>query len=1028
MLAHVVAWAVSRRWLCAIAFVLTLAAGTWAALRLPIDAVPDISPVQVAVLTRAPGYAARDVERVVTVPLENELNGLPGLLELRSVSRGDLSAITLIFDDGVDPWFARQLVLERLWRAAALLPDGTGPSELAPLSNGLGEIYQFVVTGDRHSPRQLRTLLDWEIVPKLRGVPGVIEVNTMGGQLKQYQVVADPSALRAQGIPIGELVEVLRDAAGTASGGYVTRGVEAYTLRVLGQFEGIPDIEKVVVRSPADGPPILVEQLAEIRLGAALPLGAVTQGDDIAVTGIVMMLVGSNTRDVIYAVKDRIEEIRATLPGGVDIEPIYDRAAFVERTLATVAQNLVEGVAVVTLVLIVMLGSLRGAVAIVLGIPGAMSFAIFGMHLFGISGDLMSLGAIDFGFLVDGPIVMLEAVLAAHTGKQLARQVRGSAYADTLAGVVRPVVFSVAIILLVYLPLLGLAGVEGKMFRPMAITMACALFGALVYSLVFLPALLVLLVPAPKRDGARWLARVERAYRAALVPVSRLGNRLLAACGVAVVAAVVLLAANGADFVPRIDEGDAVISIRRAPSVDLAHAVELDVIAQARLRTLPEVLGTLAMTGRAEVATDPVGIDNTDILVHLRPRDEWTNAHELDDLSEWLKAAVEDSAPGTFASVSQPIEDRTNELISGSRADVQIMIFGHELTELGHTAEAIAEVVRDVPGTGDVRVERTFGLPQLAIRPDRARMARHGVRMRDALTAIEAARVGVPLGSVYEGQRRFDVRLLVPPPSIDATAIGRLPVESTGAANVPLAEIADVVRAEGPPQIRRENRHRTVRVDVNLRGRDLVSWVAEAKTRVEEALALPRGFEIRWGGQFENFDRAARRLAIVVPVAFAIVLAMLLWMFGSLTDALAVFVLVPIAVSGGAFGLWLRDLPFSIPAAVGFVALAGIAVLNAVVATSAVRAARARGLPNDVAVVEAATHTMRPVLTTGLVAAFGFVPMAIATGAGSEVQRPLATVVVFGVGLSTLVTLFVLPAVLRAWTRREPAAREERAQ
>ncbi len=1018
MLARTIEWAIRRRWLCAVACLATLVAGGWAALRLPIDAIPDISPVQVAVLTRAPGYAARDVERVVTVPLENELNGVPGLLELRSVSRGDLSAITLVFDDGVDPWFARQLVLERLWQAAAALPEGTGPPELAPLSNGLGEIYQFVVSGDQQSARQLRTLLDWEIVPRLRSVPGVIEINTMGGQLKQYQVIADPAALRAQGIPIGELVDVLRDAAGTASGGYVTRDAEAYTLRLLGQFQGTSDIANVVVRSPADGSPILVSHLADVRMGAALPLGAVTRGDEIAVTGIVMMLVGSNTRDVIYAVKDRVEEIRGTLPSGIEIEPIYDRAAFVERTLSTVVSNLVEGVAVVTLVLVVMLGSLRGALVIVLGIPSAMSFAIFGMHVFGISGDLMSLGAIDFGFLVDGPIVMLEAVLAAHTGRQLAGSLRADAYGETLASVARPVIFSVAIILLVYLPLLGLAGVEGKMFRPMAITMACALFGALVYSLVFLPALLVLSVPPPRRDGARWLGWIERGYRRALAPVSRLGNRLLAVCALAVVAAVLLLAGKGADFVPRIDEGDAVISIRRAPSIDLARAMHLDALAQARLRELSEVADTLAMTGRAEVATDPVGMDNTDILVHLRPREEWTVAHDLDGLSEWLKAAVEDAAPGSFASVSQPIEDRTNELISGSRADVQIMIFGDDLDELGRSAQEIADVVRDVTGTGDVRVERTFGLPELAIRPDRARMARHGVRMRDALTAIEAARVGVPLGVVYEGQRRFEARLLVPPPSVDAAAIGRLPVESTAATNVPLAEVADVVRDEGPPQIRRENRHRTVRVDVNLRGRDLVSWVAEARARVEDAVVLPHGFEVRWGGQFENFDRAARRLAIVVPIAFAIVLAMLLWMFGNLRDALVVFLLVPVAVSGGALGLWLRDLPFSIPAAVGFVALAGIAVLNAVVATSAFRAGIDRGGAIDVVVVESAAHTMRPVLTTGLVAALGFVPMAIATGAGAEVQRPLATVVVFGVGLSTLVTLFVLPALLRAWARR----------
>jgi len=1013
MLAHLVRASIRMRWLCIAGLVATLVVGVVGAVRLPIDAIPDISPVQVSVLTPAPGYSARDVERMITFGLENELNGLPGLVELRSVSRAEVSAITLVFEDSVDPWFARQVVLERLWGATAALPEGTGPPELAPLSNGLGEIYQFVVRSNRHTKRQLRSMLDWEIVPRLRSVPGIIEINTMGGELKQYHVVAQPEALRAHGIPIGELVEVLRVAAGTASGGYVTRGSEAYTLRMAGQFVGVGDIEKVVVRSPEGGTPILVEHLADVRLGAALPHGVVTHEGETAVTGIVMMLVGSNSRDVIYAVKDRIEEIRADLPPGVEIVPIYDRAEFVERTLATVATNLAEGAAVVTLVLVVLLGSLRGALVIVLGIPTAMSFAILGMHLFGVSGDLMSLGALDFGFLVDGPIVVLEAVLAAYTGRHMAPDLRRETYGETIAGVMRPVLFSVAIIMLVYLPLLGLEGVEGKMFRPMAVTMACALFGALVYSALFLPALLVLFVPPPRRDGARWLGRVAAAYRRALVPLVRIGGRLLAVCALALVGASALVIGAGADFVPRIDEGDMVVTIRRAPSIELAHAEALDRIAQARLREFPEVVTTMAMTGRAEVATDPVGMDNTDILVHLRPKEEWTTAEDLDGLAEAFKVAVENATTGTFASVSQPIEDRTNELVSGSRADVQIMIYGADLDELGRLAGQIADVVRPIDGTGDVRIERTFGLPELTIVPDRARMARHGVHMVDALAAIEAARVGVPLGDVYEGQRRFDVRLLVPPRSVDPAAIERLPVESAGGGTVPLSEIADVVRGEGPPQIRREDRRRTLRVDVNLRGRDLVSWVQEARARVDEQVEPPPGFRVEWGGQFENFDRAARRLSIVVPLALTIVFVMLMWAFGNARDALAVFVLVPIAVTGGAFGLWLRDMPFSIPAAVGFVALAGVAVLDGVVLASAVRERLARGSTLDRAIVEGSIHSMRAVLTTGAVAALGFVPMAISTGAGAEVQRPLATVVVCGVGLATIVTLFVLPGVLR---------------
>lgn len=1018
MLARIVATSVRMRWLAIAVLAAVLGAGAWAAVRLPIDAIPDISPVQVSVLTRAPGYSARDVERMVTIGLENSLNGVPGLIELRSVSRADISAITLVFRDGSDPWFVRQLVLERLWSAAEGLPEGIGPPELAPLSNGLGEIYQFVLSSPKHSQRQLRSMLDWTIGPRLRSVPGVIEVNSMGGQLAQYQVVADPEALHAYRVGLGDLAEVLRSAAGTASGGYVARGPEAYTLRLAGQFAGIDDIAKVVVRSSEGKPPILVEQLAEVRIGFALPQGVVTHGDDIAVTGVVMMLLGSNSREVIQAVAREIEGIRAELPSGVQIVPVYDRAAFVERTLSTVAHNLVEGIVVVSVVLVVMLGSLRGALVVVLGIPTAMSFAMFGMHLFGVGGDLMSLGAIDFGFLVDGPIVVLEALLAHHVGRRLARDERPAAYAETIAGVMRPVAFSVAIILLVYLPLLGLEGVEGKMFRPMAITMAAALFGALVYATVFLPALLVVVVPPPARDGARWLARVEVGYRRALGHTVHAGGRMLAACALGLAGAMVLLAGSGADFVPRIDEGDMVVTIRRPPSIELSEAQRLDVLAQACLREFPEVVTTLAMTGRAEVATDPVGLDNTDILVHLRPKDEWTTASDLDGLAEVFKVAVENATTATAASISQPIEDRTNELVSGSRADVQVMIYGSDLDELGRLAEEIATIVRAIDGTGDVRVERTSGLPAMTIRPHRRRMARHGVTMADLLATIEAVRVGVPVGGVYEGHRRFEVRLLVPPDEPTAAALARLPVESSGASAVPLGEVADVEVGMGPPQIRRENRERTVRVDVNLRGRDLVSWVGEAQARVRDELELPPDHEVRFGGQFENFDRAAARLALVVPLALAIILAMLAWTFGDLRDALAVFALVPIAITGGALGLWYRDMPFSIPAAVGFVALAGVAVLDGVVLASAVRSRRAEGSEPDAALIDGAVHSMRAVATTGLVAALGFVPMALAEGAGAEVQRPLATVVVAGVGLATVLTLFVLPGLLRLVRRR----------
>jgi heavy metal efflux system protein len=1027
MLERIVNLSVRLRYPMLVLLAVLLGTGVYAALRLPIDAVPDISPVQVSVITSAPGLSAEQVERAVTFPIENALNGTPGLVELRSVSRGDTSSVTVIFEEGMDAWFTRQIVLERIQQVVADLPEGVGPPELAPLSNGLGEIYQFVLRSDFHTPKQLRTLLDWEVIPRLRNVPGVIEVNSFGGELKQYQVVVEPDRLRAHNLTIEEVAEALRSASASASGGYVDRGAESYTLRAMGVFQGLDDIGAVVLRADVDRPPVLVRHVAELQVGAALPHGVVTfQGEETAVTGIIMMLQGSNSREVIYAVKDRIAEVQAELPPGVLIVPVYDRASFVERALKTVMTNLAEGVLIVTLILPLMLGSLRGAIAVVLAIPASAAIALLGMHLFGVTGDLMSLGAIDFGFLVDGPIVVLEALLAANIAKQIRPDLgpserlrqRLEATRQTVAKVMRPVFYSVAIIMLVYLPLLGLEGVEGKMFRPMAITMACALGGALIYSVLFLPAVLAVLNPQVKGHGPAWLVRLERGYGRIVGRAIRWRWRLLGVCAMGLVAGVIVLSGAGADFVPRIEEGDAMVTIRRAPSINLDTARELDLEVQQELRKFPEVERTLAMSGRPELATDPVGKDNTDILVALKPRSEWTVA-DFDELSVLFKNAAE-SVPGTFASVSQPIEDRTNELISGSRADVQIMLYGSDLFKLTEVSESIAELVSQVEGAGDVRVERVLGLPSITIEPDRAAMAMHGVSMQSVLAAVGAARVGLELGTVWEGPRRFGLRLLVPPRGSDQDALGDLVVEGRRGTNVPLSELAEIIESDGPASIRREDRVRTLRVEVNLRGRDLVSWVAEARGLVDANVQLPSDMRMTWGGQFENFERASARLAIIVPMALAIVFGMLMAMFQEARWAAAVFAIVPFAATGGIFGLAARDLPFSIPAAVGFVALAGVAVLNGVVLTSKVREASSGGLPREQAIISGSTETMRAVLTTGAVAALGFLPMALATGAGAEVQRPLATVVVFGIGLSTIVTLFVLPGLLRMFMPADP--------
>lgn len=991
-----------------------LVSGGVAARYLPIDAVPDVSTVQVSVLTDCPGLSPVEVERTVTFPMEAALNGLPRLVELRSVSRNGLSAVTVIFKDGTDIWFARQMVLERVRGVESNLPKVAGKPELSPVSGGLGEIYQFVVRSEKHSPMQLRTILDWEIVPKLRGVGGVIEVNTMGGDLKEYQVVVDRGRLHAHKMTLAQVAEALAKSNLNVGGGYLDRSAESFTLTAVGALKTEEEISNVVLRTGADSGPLLVKHVGQVRVGSALRHGVITRdGEGEAVTGVTMMLIGANSRDVVHAVKDRVAEIQKELPPGVVIDPIYDRADFVGRTLSTVIKNLIEGALVVTIVLAIVLGTIRGSLVVVLGIFSSMAIALFGMHAFGVTGDLMSLGAIDFGFLVDGPIVILEGVMGALAGKNLVKRAREQAYAEVAAGLARPVAFSVAIILLVYIPLLALEGIEGKMFRPMAVTMACALFGALVYSVLFFPALLVTFVPPPKSGGPKWMKRLEHAYSRSLPFAIRQRWVLVGVCTVALGFSGFLMSRAGADFVPRIDEGDAVVTIRRAPSISLAEAKELDLKTERVLKRFPEVVTTLAMTGRAEVAIDPVGNDNTDIFVHLKPKEQWKTAHDLDDLSVAMKNAIETEVPGTFVSVSQPIEDKTNELISGSRADVQIAIFGSELTELKRISEEVGDVVRGVRGAGDVRVERVLGAPTLTVRPDRVRLARYGVTAEDALAVIQAARVGIPVGSIYEGQRRFDLRVLVPPRTASPDALGELFVEAEGGTSVPLSEVAKIEETEGPTQVRREALTRTVRVEVNLRGRDLVSWVNEARAKVKSQVKMPTGYEVTWGGQFENFERAQKRLGMVVPMSVAIIFGMLLWMFQSGRYASAVFAVVPYALIGGCLGLVTRGLSFSIPAAVGFIALAGVSVLNGVVMAADVQKRLDSGVPLDDAVREGASHTMGAVLATGAVAALGFFPMAIATGAGAEVQRPLATVVISGIAFSTLLTLFLLPGVLK---------------
>lgn len=990
---------------------LLFVAGGVAAARLPIDAMPDVSTIQVSILTNAPGLSPVQVERTVTVPMELALNGIPGGREFRSVSRSGLSAVTVVFEEKTDVWFARQLVLERL-RNVELPPSAEVP-ELAPVSTGLGEIYQFVVRSDLHTPMQLRTMLDWQIVPRLRSVDGVIEVNTQGGELKQYQVKVDPVRLRAHNLTLGDVTYALRSGNMSVGGGYVERNDESFIIQARGLLHDEREIADVVISTPPDGAPVLVGTIAEVSVGAALRYGVITyNGEGEAVSGTVMMLLGSNSRDVVLAVKQRVEEIRRELPPGVELDVVYDRSDFVGRTLTTVAKNLSEAVVIVTLVLALFLGTVRGAFAVVLGIPASMSVALLGMHAFGVTGDLMSLGAIDFGFLVDGPIIVLEAVIAATAGKELVGDARRSEYTLLAGRVARPVAFSVAIITLVYLPLLSLEGTEGKMFRPMAITMACALFGALVFALVFFPALLAVMVPPRKNHGPRWLEAIGRGWTSLAPELLRFRWPLFGLAALALVLSSLAFAGAGANFVPRIFEGDALLTIRRSPSIGLDKARDLDLSVEKTLQTFPEVVSTLGMTGRAEVAIDPVGNDNTDVLVRLRPTETWTTAHDFDALSAAIKERVEREVPGTFVSVSQPIEDKTNELISGSRADVAVNVFGPKIEELAALADKVGNRLKLIAGTGDVRIERLLGKPVIDARPDRARMALHGVRVDDAFLAIAACREGVNVGTIYEEQRRFDLRVMQPPMEPSAAAIADLFIPAAGDKLIPLREVMSFEESDGTVVVRRVDRQRTVRIDVNLRGRDLASWVDEARRVIATETPMPAGYHVAWGGQFENFERAKQRLVLVLPVSVGIIFGMLLLMFREWRLAVAVFITVPFAFTGGMLGLLARGYSFSLPAAVGFIALGGIAVLNGVVMAAEVRQRIDSGEPLREAVIHGGAHVVHAVLTTAAVAALGFLPMALASSAGAEVQRPLATVVIVGILLGTFTTLVVLPGIL----------------
>ncbi len=997
---------------------------------LPIDAVPDITNVQVQVLTRAPSLGPVDVERRITFPVESSMSGLPRLTEVRSVSRFGLSAVTVVFEEGTDLLRARQLISERLVQARERLPDGVSP-ELGPLSTGLGEIYQFEVRSDRmcaegaadteacHTPMELRSTLDWFIAFQLRSVPGVVEVNAFGGELKTYEVAVLPDRLRALGVSLNDLFQAIERNNATSGGGYLLRAGEQLLVRGEGRIQSLDELGDVLIETRADGVPVRVRDVARVHLAPMIRQGAVTRdGRGEVVTGIVMMLVDANGREVVESVKARIREIAPSLPPGVRIDTFYDRGELVQRTIHTVAKNLAEGALFVVAVLFLLLGSLRGGLIVAAAIPFAMLVAFTGMRALGLSGNLMSLGAIDFGIVVDGSIIVVESAVV-HLAAAAKGQKRPLSYREAADVVLRSTLdvrraalFGEAIIVLVYVPILTLAGVEGKMFKPMAITVLFALGGAFIASLTFVPVLVASLMRQKPEDHEPFVVRlIHGVYPRLLSAVMGAPRLVIALCLALLVVTGLVGSTMGAEFVPRLDEGALAIQVMRLPSVSLEESVRGATRFERVLREFPEVITVVTKTGRAEIATDPMGVELSDVIVALRPPSEWRTAHTREALIARISARLTEALPGMGFSFSQPIELRMAELISGTRSDVAITVYGDDLGTLERLSGQIQAVARGVPGATDVRGEQLEGLPTLEVTVDRAAASRYGVSVRDALDAIEVIG-GRGVGEVYEGERRIRLQVRLPQAlRDDMDQVRMLPVSGPSNTLVPLGQIASIQVVDSPASVSREAVRRRTNVEVNVRGRDLAGFVREAQERVRERVHLPPGYVLRWGGQYENLAAASERLGFAVPLALGLIFVLLYMAFGEMKTALLIYLNVPFAAVGGVLLLRMRGMPFSISAGVGFIALFGIAVLNGVVLLTTVKKLRAQGRSALEAARKGAESRLRAVVMTATVAALGFIPMALSSSAGGEVQRPLATVVIGGLLSATFLTLFVLPTV-----------------
>ncbi|WP_437786685.1 efflux RND transporter permease subunit [Sorangium sp. So ce1097] len=1010
MLNAVITWSLRHRFAVILAAIGLALAGWWAFRRLPIDAFPDTTPVQVQINAVAPALSPVEIERQVTAPMEQAISGLPGLEEVRSLSRFGFSQVTVRFEDGTDVYLARQVVLERLQTVA--LPPGIERPRLGPVATGLGEVIHYVVTGKDRPLSELRAIHDWVIAPQLRSVRGVAEVNAWGGDERQIQVQVDPAELTARGLSLGDLAAALQRNNANVGGGNLDQAGETLLIQGIGIATRARDIEEIVVAAKA-GAPIRVRDVARVVEGREIRRGAVTaDGRGEVVLGLGFMLMGENSHDVTTRLKARLDEVKKSLPAGVDVAVVYDRTELIDRVLATVRRNLLEGALLVVAVLFAFLGNLRAGLIVASAIPLSMLFAGSLMLRAGVAGSLMSLGAIDFGLLVDSSVIMVE-----NSVRRLSEDRAGRSAADVVRDasleVRKPTMLGELIIMVVYLPILALEGAEGKLFRPMALTVIFALLGSMILSVTLMPALASLLLPrrASEREGA-----VARLLRRAYLPVLRGALRfrwaVLAGAALLLANAAFLATRLGAEFVPRLREGTIVANTVRLSGVSVGESIRYGTqIERVLLDRFPdEVERVWTRTGTAEVATDPMGLEVSDVFITLRPRERWTRAATQDELVQAMESELA-GLPGMRVIYTQPIELRLNEMTAGIRSDLGVKLFGDDLDTLKQKAREIEAALKKIPGAADVVTEQITGQPVLEIEVDRDAIARHGIAAADVLEVVEALG-GREVGHIQEGERRFPVALRIDDRHReDAASIGRILVTAAGGERIPLARLAKIRTVEGPAAIQREWAKRRIVVQANVRGRDVGSFVDEARARIDRDVALPPGHYVRFGGQFEHLERAEARLLVVVPVALGLILVLLYLTYGRILDAARVFTGVPFAAIGGVVALWLRGMPFSISAGVGFVALSGVAVLGDMVLVSTARQLVAAGVPARRAIELAAERRLRPVVMTALVASLGFVPMAWSTGVGAEVQRPLATVVIGGVISSTLLTLLVLPVL-----------------